>query len=40
MTDTKVQLLKDYLRNFTTLRGIIISDSDSNGVVPLYYAFS
>ena len=40
MTDNKTQILKDYLKNFTTLKGIVISDSSSNGVVPLYYAFS
>lgn len=40
MTDNKTQILKEYLRNFTTIRGIIISDVDRNGVVPLYYAFS
>lgn len=40
MTDNKTQLLKDYLKNFSTLKGIVISDSTSNGVVPLYYAFS
>lgn len=40
MTDNKTQLLKEYLRNFTTLKGIVISDSNINGVVPLYFAFS
>lgn len=40
MADNKTQILKEYLKNFATLKGIIISDVDRNGVVPLYYAFS
>ena len=40
MSDGKSQILKDYIKNFTTIKGIIISDVDQNGVVPLYSAFS
>lgn len=40
MADNKTQILKEYLRNFTTLKGIVISDVDRNGVVPLYHTFS